>query len=268
MNSQPRDGDHRAEDTARLLSLLDLTSLGDDDQTEDIDRLCRSATTNHGPVAAVCVWPRFVAEAVERLSGSGIPVAAVANFPDGADDPTGAAVEAGGSVEAGAGEIDVVVPWRSLVAGDDDVVHRLVAATRETVGDAVVVKAILETGELDDPGSIRRAALEALSGGADFLKTSTGKTGRSATPEAARILLDVIRQHEPAGSRPVGLKLSGGIRTVDQALGYVTLARAVMGPDWITPDTVRFGASSLLADILTALEPAGGSGRQPGHSES
>ena len=234
----------------RIIPFIDLTLLGDDDTPDEIAELCKTAQTAFGPVAAVCVFPKFVAQATALLNGSGIAVASVANFPEGDDDQARAIAEARAIIAAGGTEVDVVFPWRSLAAGSTDVGRELVLATRQVVGPEFHLKVILESGELDDPELIRIAAIESLDGGADFLKTSTGKTERSATPAAARVLLETIASHD----RPAGLKVSGGIRTVEQAGEYLALADEIMGPEWATPATFRFGVSSLLADVLLALQ--------------
>ena len=233
---------------SRILPLIDLTSLGEADTPADIDRLCDAAVSPLGTVAAVCVWPRFVAQAVQRLAGSAVGVAAVANFPEGSADPDRARSDAFEIVTGGATEVDVVLPWRAIVEGDLETASRVVTATRDAVGPSVVLKVILETGELDDSTLIRSAADVAMTCGADFLKTSTGKTPRSATPEAAAILLDVL-----AAAGTGGLKVSGGIRTVDQAQVYLDLADERMGSGWATPATFRFGASGLLDDVHAHL---------------
>jgi deoxyribose-phosphate aldolase len=237
---------------ARALPLLDLTSLGADDTEADIERLCSDAATPAGPVASVCIWPRFVARAVDLLDGTGIPVAAVANFPEGDDDDRRAVADAASIVAAGGGEVDVVVPWRRLAAGDGAPVTRLVAAVRSEIGPGIVLKAILETGELAQPDLIERAGRLALDGGADFLKTSTGKTEHSATPEAAEILLRVLAERAgPEG--PAGIKISGGVGTTEQAGVYLALADEAFGADRVSPATMRFGASRLLGALLADL---------------
>lgn len=253
----------------RVVPLVDLTSLGSDDRPADIDRLCADAQTPVGPVAAVCVWPRFVAQAVDALAGTGIPVAAVANFPEGDDDDDRARADAAAIVEAGGTEVDVVVPWRLLAAGGssaepteaDAAITRLVAATRSEIGDDIALKAILETGELGDRDLIARAGLAALEGGADFLKTSTGKTATSATPEAVEVLLGVLNHFaDPGGperGRLRGLKVSGGVGTVDQAAVYLAMAEECYGT--VGPDQLRFGASRLLGALLDVLESSPGS---------
>lgn len=232
----------------RILPLIDLTSLGESDRPADIDRLCDAAVSSFGAVAAVCVWPRFVAQAVERLAGSPVKVAAVANFPDGSPDPDRAVRDADQIVAGGATEVDVVLPWRAIVDGDLLTPRDVVTATREFVGPSVVLKVILETGELADVALIRSAADVAMASGADFLKTSTGKTPRSANPAAAAVLLDVL-----AAVGTGGLKVSGGIRTVEEARVYLDLADERMGPTWVAPERFRFGASGLLDDVLALL---------------
>lgn len=255
--------DHAAV-ARRVLPLIDLTSLGDDDTPADIDRLCADAVTSHGAVASVCVWPRFVAQSVDRLQGSGVPVCAVANFPAGADDAALAIADARAIVDAGGVEVDVVVPWRVFAEGVPGVVERLVAAVRAVLDPPVVLKAILETGELGDAALIAAAGHETIAGGADFLKTSTGKTARSATPEAVGVLLDVLGDSSDGSSgirrpgvRRPGIKVSGGVSTVAQASTYLELVDGAMGADWVGPTTVRFGASRLLGDVITAIDNEG-----------
>jgi deoxyribose-phosphate aldolase len=177
-------------------------------------------------------------------------VAAVANFPAGDDDPELAAREAAPAGGAGAAEIDGVVPWRAVAAGDEAAIERTVAAVRAAIGDAGL-KAILETGSLGGGGVIRAAGERALAGGADFLKTSSGKVGPGASPDAVRTLLEVVRD---AGHGSV--KASGGIRTAEQATEYLALADEVMGPGWATPRHFRLGASSLVDDLLARLGAA------------
>ncbi len=239
----------------RILGLVDLTSLGEDDTPEDIAALCQAAVTDHGPVASVCVWPRFVAQAVKALDSTAIPVCAVANFPAGADDVDLARADSRLIVDAGGGEVDVVVPWRDLAAGRDGAVERLVTAVRDEIGPSVLLKAILETGELDRTPLIEQAAVEALDGGADVLKTSTGKTATSATPAAAETLIAVVRAHGTGPNGP-GIKISGGVSTLGQAIEYLDLVDAGLGSDWVGPRTFRFGASRLLGALMATIDGA------------
>jgi len=236
---------------ARALALLDLTSLNDGDEAAAIDALCTRAMTPHGPVAAVCVWPRFVAQAAAALKGTGIRVAAVANFPDGGEDIEAAVADAAAILEAGGDEVDVVFPYRSLMAGNNAVGAELVEACRLVCGDKARLKVIIESGELKDPALIRTASEIALDAGADFIKTSTGKVPVNATPEAAEIMLTALKAHGRGG-----FKAAGGIRDTVAAGDYLAIADRIMGPDWATPDTFRFGASGVLNDLLAVLDGA------------
>jgi deoxyribose-phosphate aldolase len=236
------------DDLRRALGVVDLTRLERPDDADAIDALAAKAVTPAGSVAAICVYPEWI----DRVIGTGVPVAAVANFPAGEDDADLAAREAAGAVEAGAAEVDVVVPWRAFAAGDDRAIERVVGATRAAIGDGTGLKAILETGSLKDEETIRGAGERALDAGADFLKTSTGKVGPGATLDATRVLLEVVKR---AGHGAV--KASGGVRTAEQAAEYLALADEVMGAGWATPGRFRIGASSLVDDILARLQTAG-----------
>ena len=180
------------------------------------------------------------------LAGSAVRFATVANFPHGGDDIAAAAEETAAAVAAGADEVDVVAPIAAILDGDIGLVGELVEACRAAAGPGTTLKLILETGSLQEPAVITAAARAAVMAGIDFLKTSTGKAEVGATLEAAAALLAVI--HE-AGGR-VGFKAAGGIRTAADAAGYLHLADAIMGPGWASPRTFRFGASSLLDDLL------------------
>lgn len=249
-----------AASAARLaLRLVDLTRLEADDDESAVRALCRRARTPFGSVAAVCVYPRFIGVAREvlneqKLTGQ-VRIATVVNFPGGNDKTEQVVSEMREALAAGADEIDLVFPWRSLREGDAEAGCSLVLAAREVCGEHLL-KVILETGELADPQLIKTAAEIAIEGGADFLKTSTGKVAVNATPEAARILLETIRD----SGRDVGCKISGGVRITEQARQYLNLAAEIMGEAWITPRHFRFGASGLLDDLLLTLEgsnPAG-----------
>jgi deoxyribose-phosphate aldolase len=229
---------------ARAVPLLDLTSLTGEEATADIERLCRRALA-HG-TAVVCLYAEHVPLARELLAGSAVRVATVANFPGGSDDIARAAEEAAAAVAAGADEVDVVAPIAAIQEGDIGLVGELVEACRAAAGPGTTLKLILETGVLREPDLITAAARAAVMAGIDFLKTSTGKAEVSATLEAAALLLAVI---DDAGGR-VGFKAAGGIRSAADAAGYLHLADAIMGPDWVSPRTFRFGASSLLDDLL------------------
>jgi deoxyribose-phosphate aldolase len=244
----------RATAARRSLPLVDLTSLNDDDTDERIAALCAQARTSAGPVAAVCVYPRFVAQAAEALAGGPVRIATVANFPTGRLDAPGAVREAERAIADGAHEVDVVLPYLAFAAGDRDAALEVVAAAREATQGATL-KVILETGRLESEALIRAAADGALAAGADFVKTSTGKLSPGATLEAARPMLEAIREHGRGG-----FKAAGGVRTAEDAAGFLALADAILGAGWTSPETFRFGASSLLGDLLDAL----GAGREAG----
>ena len=233
----------------RVLSLIDLTNLNDDCTEEDVVELCSRAQGEFGNTAAVCVWPRFVDLCASILRGTSIKVATVVNFPHGGTDVANVVATTIAVLDAGADEIDLVLPYQSMITGDEAQVLSMLQAVREVVHAPAHLKVILETGELINPERIRRASELAIKSGADFIKTSTGKTKISATPEAVTTMLQVIRD----SGRPVGLKPSGGIRTVADAQQYLDLADAIMGPQWATPRTFRFGASGLLDAVEAEL---------------
>lgn len=237
---------------ARALALLDLTNLNDPCTDADVEALCARAVCPHGRVAAVCVWPRFVALCRDRLAGTGVAVAAVTNFPDGSDDIDRAVAETRAVVADGGHEVDVVLPYAAWLAGKQGLAGDLVAACKEVCGHDVHLKVILETGRLGTAENIAAASRDAIAAGADFIKTSTGKSEVSATPTAAEAMLTVI--HE--ATHPVGFKAAGGIRTLADARVYLDIADRILGPHWATPKSFRFGASGLLDDLLAHLGPA------------
>ncbi|MDY0746190.1 deoxyribose-phosphate aldolase [Paucibacter sp. R3-3] len=242
-------------DAARLaLACLDLTSLNDADTAADIEALCRRAQTAHGPVAAVCVWPRFVAQARAALP-AGIRVAAVANFPEGEVDLTRAVADIELIALGGGDEVDVVLPYRALMEGRRDEVAEFLSEVREA-SRPLVLKVIIESGELKTAELVAEATRMALAAGADFVKTSTGKTPVSATLQAAGVMLKTI---EASGMRHAGFKASGGIRTVADAREYLQLAEAWLGEAALNPRRLRIGASGLLNDIEAVLGGGAGS---------
>lgn len=232
--------------TARqALACLDLTSLNDADTAADITTLCARAQSPFGPVAAVCVWPRFVSQARALLPAE-IKVAAVANFPDGSLDLVRTLAQVSEIVEAGGDEIDVVLPYRALMQGRSSECAEFLAEVRHATRP-LTLKVIIESGELKTTALIAQATRLALMAGADFVKTSTGKTPVSATPRAARTMLAEIKT---SGLPAAGFKASGGIRTVADAAVYLAL---LSDDDARNPRRFRFGASGLLNDIEAVL---------------
>jgi deoxyribose-phosphate aldolase len=240
----------RVAQARTALACLDLTSLNDHDAQADVAALCERAQGRHGPVAAVCVWPRFAAFARAHLPAH-IAVAAVANFSDGSADVERAVRDTSTIVQSGAQEVDVVLPFARLMAGDASAVAGLLQAVRKAC-PGLTLKVILETGVLVDAALIAEASRLSLEHGADFLKTSTGKTPVSATPQAARLMLQAIASTPQAAGR-VGFKASGGIRNVADAAVYMDLCTELLGPQALVPARFRIGASSLLNDIEAVL---------------
>jgi deoxyribose-phosphate aldolase len=237
--------------TARTaLSLLDLTDLTETCDAAAIEKLCAQAQTPFGPTAAICIWPRFVAQARGLLgAGHAVKIATVVNFPAGDLAVADVVAETKEAIADGADEIDLVIPYRDFIAGDEGAVTEMVTAVKAACTPTVRLKTILETGELKDPALIREASDLAIAAGADFIKTSTGKVSVNATLQAAAIMLNAIK----TSGRPVGFKPAGGVRTVDDAAEYLALAASILGQGWATPRTFRFGASGLLSDILAVL---------------
>ena len=232
----------------QALQCLDLTSLNDGDTAADIASLCARAQTPFGPVGAVCVWPRFVAQA-RALLPAHIKVAAVANFPAGELDLARALADVQEIATAGGDEVDVVLPYRALMKGQTSECAEFLAEVRHATRP-LTLKVIIESGELITNDLIAQGARLALMAGADFVKTSTGKTQVSATPKAAGVILKEIKL---SGLGSAGFKASGGIRSVADAQVYLQLFETYLGAAAIGPQRLRFGASALLADIEAVL---------------
>lgn len=232
----------------RAIGMLDLTSLNGDDSDRVVEALCARAMTAAGPVAAVCIWPRFVPTARKALAGTPVRIATVVNFPTGEADAVAVAAETRRAIADGADEIDVVLPYRAFIDGARTQPINVVKACREACGDKALMKVILESGAFPDPELLAWAARDAVAAGADFLKTSTGKIQPAATLEAAAVMLDTIYE----SGKPVGFKAAGGIRDAAGTAVFLALADQILGEGWATPQTFRFGASSLLDALLVA----------------
>lgn len=232
-----------------LLRLLDLTSLNAEDTEYSIDELCHKAHTPYGNVAAVCIWPRFVPHAKRLLHGSDIKVATVVNFPQGEYNLNKLKKEIYQALEAGANEIDAVFPYHEFLNKNYTECEKFAQSARELC-EGKTLKIILETGEINNAQKISQATKICIDSGADFIKTSTGKTPISATPEAANAILETIA----ADTRNVGFKASGGIRTIEDAKKYLILATKIMGYKWVTPNNMRIGASSLLDNLIMTIK--------------
>ena len=237
----------------RALKLMDLTTLNDDDTDAKVIELCKNAKTPVGNTAAICIYPRFIPVAKKQLREQGTPevrIATVTNFPHGNDDIEIAVAETKAAVAYGADEVDVVFPYRALMAGNEEVGFELVKQCKEACGD-ILLKVIIETGELKTEELIKKASELSIKAGADFIKTSTGKVPVNATPEYAEIMLNVIK--EMGVAKTVGFKPAGGVRTAEDAQQYLDMADRIHGAEWADNMHYRFGASSLLANLLHTL---------------
>jgi deoxyribose-phosphate aldolase len=256
-----------------IVGCIDLTSLSGSETPEDIERLCAKAARpdpadpSIPSAAAVCIYPRLIPAAVGYLRGTGLRVAAVAGgFPTGAGSLDARVAEIGEAVASGADEVDAVLNRPAFLAGRYRQVLEEVAASKVACGDARL-KVILETGSLRSFDRIRRAALLAMAGGADFVKTSTGKVGAGVTLPAALCMMEAVRDFLHQTGKRVGVKVSGGIRSTRQAEKFVAILEETLGPEWMTPDLFRIGASGLLEDVVREIhrQRAGvrGSNRPP-----
>ncbi|UGQ15393.1 deoxyribose-phosphate aldolase [Yinghuangia sp. ASG 101] len=238
------------------LAVIDLTTLEGADTPGKVRALCAkalhpdpSAPDTPRP-AAICVYPDLVAEARQALGATAVKVASVATaFPSGRASLDVKLADVAEAVRDGAHEIDMVIDRGAFLAGRYRRVFDEIVAVKAACGDAHL-KVILETGELATYDNVRRASWLAMLAGADFVKTSTGKVATNATPPVTLVMLEAVRDFHAATGRRVGVKAAGGIRTTKDAIKYLVLVHETAGPDWLTPDLFRIGASGLLNDLL------------------
>lgn len=235
------------------LHSLDLTSLNDTDSKESIEALiAKTDQGKHGKVAATCVYPKFLSQTFNGTAAKNIARATVINFPDGKSTPEQTIIDTKNAIAAGANEIDIVLDHESFLKGDVKKAEDLLHACRAACGEKARLKVILESALFEDYLDLRNASLLALDCGADFIKTSTGKSPEGgASLEAAATMLEAIIDR---GGK-AGLKVSGGVKTVTDCAQYIDLTQSMMGKDWISLQTFRIGASSVLTDIMQYLEP-------------
>jgi deoxyribose-phosphate aldolase len=241
------------------IRMTDLTTLEGADTPGKVAALCSKALRPDPvdptipPVAAVCVYPNLVPQARERLDGTPVKVASVATaFPSGQSPIDIKLEDARRAAELGADEIDMVIDRGAFLSGNYAKVFDEVRRVKEAVGDAHL-KVILETGELGTYDNVRRASLLAIAGGADFVKTSTGKISPAATLPVTLVMLEAVRDVYEETGRRIGVKPAGGIRHAKQAVQHLVVVNETLGPEWLTPDLFRFGASSLLNDLLLQI---------------
>jgi deoxyribose-phosphate aldolase len=238
------------------IRMVDLTTLEGADTPGKVRALSAKARRpdpgdlSAPPVAAVCVYPDLVPVAVEAVAGSPVRVASVVTaFPSGRASLAVKLADVKDAVSAGAHEVDMVIDRGAFLAGDYGRVFDEIQAVKEAC-DRAHLKVILETGELATYDNVRRAAWLAMLGGADFIKTSTGKVSPAATLPVALVMLEAVRDFAEATGRQVGVKVAGGIRTAKDAIRYLVVVKETAGDDWLDPSRFRIGASSLLNDLL------------------
>lgn len=250
----------RAIDLA--ISMVDLTTLEGADTPGKVRAMCAKAVRpdpadpSVPKVAAVCVYPDLVPQAVDALGRSGVKVASVATaFPSGRSSLGVKVEETRQAVQDGADEIDMVIDRGAFLSGDyrkvyEEIVAVKAACARDAGGEDAHLKVILETGELATYDNVRRASWLAMLAGADFIKTSTGKVSPAATLPVTLVMLEAVRDFREQAGRVVGVKPAGGIRTTKDAIKYLVLVNETAGADWLDPALFRLGASSLLNDLL------------------
>jgi len=238
------------------IRMIDLTTLEGQDTPGKVRALAAKAMRPDPAdptcpaTAAVCVYPDMVATAKQVLGDSGVHVAAVATaFPSGRAAMDIKLADTKDAVEAGADEIDMVIDRGAFLAGHYQQVFDEIVAVREACGDAHL-KVIFETGELQTYDNVRRISWLAMMAGAHFIKTSTGKVQPAATLPVTLIMLEAVRDYREATGQMIGVKPAGGIRTSKDAIKYLVMVNEIAGPDWLDPDWFRFGASTLLNEIL------------------
>jgi deoxyribose-phosphate aldolase len=249
------DSKRQAIDLA--IAMIDLTTLEGQDTPGKVRAMCAKARQpGYGapPVAAVCIYPDLVPEAVAGVAGSTVRVASVAtSFPSGRAALDVKLADVKSAVAAGADEVDMVIDRGAFLTGRYGLVYEEITAVRAACGDAHL-KVILETGELSTLDNVRRASWLAMLAGADFIKTSTGKVTPAATLPVTLVMLEAVRDYLDFADRRVGVKPAGGIRTEKDAIRYLVLVNETAGEDWLDPRYFRIGASSLLNDLLMQRE--------------
>ena len=241
------------------IRMMDLTTLEGKDTEGKIRAVCAKgirpdpSDPTIPSVAAICIYPAHIPIAKQALAGTNVKIASVSTgFPAGQTYTDVKVLETRQAVEAGADEIDMVIDRAAFLEGDYRHVFDEIVAIKEACANAHL-KVILETGELETYDNVRRASVLAMAAGADFIKTSTGKVTPAATLPVTLVMLEAIRDFHRRTGRVVGMKPAGGIRTAKEAIGYLVVLYETLGPRWMTPTLFRFGASSLLNDVLMQI---------------
>ncbi|MBQ5609599.1 MAG: deoxyribose-phosphate aldolase [Rikenellaceae bacterium] len=241
-------------------SIIDLTTLACTDSVESVTRFARRAAEfyidyPHIPnVASICVYPPFVETVGLAVDGTPMRITSVSGgFPASQTFLEVKVLETAMAIENGADEIDIVINVGELLEGRLDEMASEIEVLREEASD-VVLKVIIESGALKTPELIRKASLLSMMAGTDFVKTSTGKIDIAATPEAAVVMCEAIRDYYEKTGRKVGFKAAGGVRTAEDAALYYTIVEQTLGKEWLTPELFRIGASSVANNLISAIE--------------
>lgn len=251
----------RTEVYKRCFGCIDLSSLGATDSRRSIGEFTRKAIElprhfpEAGSVASICVYPVFVETVGLAAGDSKMAITSVSGgFPSSQTYLEVKMLETAMAIENGADEIDIVISIGEMLDGEYDLAGNEIETLRAEIGDDAILKVILESGTLSDPELIHKAATIAMEAGADFIKTSTGKNGIAATPEAAVAMCLAIRQFAEKTGRKVGFKAAGGISTAESAALYYSIVEEILGEEWLTPERFRIGASSLANNLLSEIE--------------
>lgn len=251
----------RTEVYKRCFGCIDLTSLGATDSRRSIGEFTRKAIElprhfpEAGSVASICVYPVFVETVGLAAGDSKMAITSVSGgFPSSQTYLEVKMLETAMAIENGADEIDIVISIGEMLDGEYDLAGNEIETLRAEIGDDAILKVILESGTLSDPELIHKAATIAMEAGADFIKTSTGKNGIAATPEAAVAMCLAIRQFAEKTGRKVGFKAAGGISTAESAALYYSIVEEILGEEWLTPERFRIGTSSLANNLLSEIE--------------
>ena len=251
----------RTEVYKRCFGCIDLTSLGATDSRRSIGEFTRKAIElprhfpEAGSVASICVYPVFVETVGLAAGDSKMAITSVSGgFPSSQTYLEVKMLETAMAIDGGADEIDIVISIGEMLDGEYDLAGNEIETLRAEIGDDAILKVILESGTLSDPELIHKAATIAMEAGADFIKTSTGKNGIAATPEAAVAMCLAIRQFAEKTGRKVGFKAAGGISTAESAALYYSIVEEILGEEWLTPERFRIGASSLANNLLSEIE--------------
>ncbi len=252
--------DSKLEGLKKIVSMCDLTTLEGEDTKGKIAQMSSKAMTPDPSddsvpnAAAVCVYPSLVSTAKNIVRDSNVKVASVSSyFPSGQAPLESKIADTQFAINEGADEIDIVINRKAFFEGDFRKVYDEIVSLKEICGE-IHLKTILEVGELETYENIKKASLIALSAGSDFIKTSTGKISSGASREACLVMVRAVREFADSGYGVKGIKVAGGIRDSKDAIRYLVIINEELGTEWLTPEYFRFGASSLLDDVLKQIK--------------